>query len=263
MARAVANRFPMSLGFTSRHAPVWLQRLVEGPLSRLIARYEEVALHRAEIELVTLSDAAALVSAAETAFIREDLTPRDAAKVHTLVPPVIVRQAPSTDPPHRFVFVGSDRQVQNRLSIDWLIEFWRDRAPSAELHIFGAQTRPAAETPGVYWGGFVEQMWEVYQPGSIALAPTIVGGGIKTKVLEAWSYGCPVLATPMALDGLPIEGYPLALPLNQWTDLICAPQARHDLWLEAARAGQAFVAGSLTPEGYADNWRRMISGSPV
>jgi glycosyltransferase involved in cell wall biosynthesis len=173
---------------------------------------------------------------------------------------VTVRQDPSPHPPHRFVFVGSDRQIQNRLSIDWLVNFWREARPGAELHIFGAQARPAEEVPGVHWRGFVEQAWEIYHPGSIALAPTLVGGGIKTKVLEAWGYGCPVLGTPMAFEDLPIDGYPLVRPLDQWAALLTPPPGEHtQIWDEAARIGHAFVAQALTPAGYALSWRRLIA----
>jgi hypothetical protein len=99
---------------------------------------------------------------------------------------------------------------------------------------------------------------DVYQPGSILLLPAPFGGGCKTKVAEAWSFGCPVLGNPPAFEGYDLAGYPLILPEAAWDDYICRPEAFDSVWEEAARAGWKFVGGNLSPHQFALAWERII-----
>jgi glycosyltransferase involved in cell wall biosynthesis len=40
---------------------------------------------------------------------------------------------------------------------------------------------------------------------SVAIAPLRVGSGTRIKILEAWAAGRPVVATPLAMEGLTFE----------------------------------------------------------
>ena len=51
--------------------------------------------------------------------------------------------------------------------------------------------------------GEVDDLSPLYRRCHAVLAPVRGGGGTKLKVLEAMAHGCPVIATPHAVDGLP------------------------------------------------------------
>lgn len=246
---------PFLSGHVGPQMPGWLRWLIEVPLARLITAYEAATLPAAENEVVRGSDVTVLLSPVE----RRMLEARSGAHVLS-IPPAVPLEAPAWRRAEtlRFIFIGSDRQLQNRTAIDALLEGWRRLAPATELHIYGRQSRPGPAVPGVVWHGFVDDLAEVYQPGSIALVPATVAGGIKTKVAEAWAWGCPVLGNEIALEGLEIGGYPLMLPVGQWDPLITDPAAHFAMWARAARQGSDFVRESLAPQISERAWDRVV-----
>lgn len=75
------------------------------------------------------------------------------------------------------------------------------------LAIVGADPTPAvqalAEMPNVVVTGRVPSIREWLERAQVAVAPMVSGTGIKNKILEACAVGCPVVATSMAVGGLP------------------------------------------------------------
>ncbi|HEY2008176.1 MAG TPA: glycosyltransferase family 4 protein [Rhizomicrobium sp.] len=252
------NRLPFPTGHVSRHVPHWLRVLSEKFLAGPIAGYEALTLPAAENEVIAASDATILLSVAD----REMLSLRRSVEsVHAIPPAVTVMRSPMKDiAPSRFIFIGSDNFVHNRAAIDFLLESWRKVRAPLDLHIYGRQSRTQATVEGVHWHGFVEDLAEVYQPGSVALVPAMDRGGIKTKVLEAWAWGCPALCNKAAMEGLAIESYPLVLPETEWLAILAAPCDRE--WASAARIGHAFVRDHCSAEGFERAWQKIILPRP-
>lgn len=253
------NRHPLLAGHIGRTLPRWMRYFVEGPLARLIPAYEAATLKGSEKEVVASSNAVVLLSTVECYLLRSRLEEAHKPRIHAIPPAVKVRAQPwMSSSELRFVFIGSDNFLQNRRAIDHLLERWRTLTPSAQLHIFGRQARPAEPIAGVHWHGFVEDLAEVYKPGSISLLPALVSGGIKTKVAEAWAWGCPVLGNAAALEGFALSDYPLALPETEWDPILVAPAAHDELWPRAARLGQDFVRRHLSCEAFETAWERTM-----
>jgi glycosyltransferase involved in cell wall biosynthesis len=254
------HRLPFLSGHVGPQFPGWLRTLVEGPLARLITAYEAATLPAAEREVSANSDVTVVLSPVEGRLL-EDRTQGPVIAI----PPGIAAETTAWRGTEelRFVFIGSDRQLQNRTAIDRLLALWSTICPAATLHIYGRQGRAPVTLPGIEWHGFVEDLAEVYRPGSIALAPSTVAGGIKTKIIEAWSWGCPVLATPLALEGIGVESYPLSLPEEQWVPRLRDPVFYGDRWAQAARLGNDFVRETLTPARFEAAWERAMLPAPV
>jgi hypothetical protein len=249
----------LSLGFLRHAFPKALRWSIEGPLSRLLVRYEASALARAERELVTSVQAVVLVSSTERDLFREKLAKEHHHTIHALPPPAASCRNPThVSSPYRFVFIGSDLLAQNRLSIDVLVELWRKLKPTTELHFYGRQHRPSQPVRNVYWHGFVEHASEAYETGSILLLPVVLAGGIKTKVIEAWSFSCPVLGNRLAFEGLEVPGYPLICPETEWARYVLEPAAHADVWDSAARIGNAFVRTTLSRARFGAQWRSLM-----
>jgi glycosyltransferase involved in cell wall biosynthesis len=249
------HRLPFPTGHVGRHVPRWLRVLSEKFLARPVAGYEALTLPAAENEVIAASDATILLSFADRNMLS---LRRSVEDVHAIPPAVTIVRPPMKDiPPRRFIFIGSDNFVHNRAAIDFLLETWRRIRPSFDLHIYGRQSRTkAAVVNGVHWHGFVEDLAEVYQPGSIALVPAMDRGGIKTKVLEAWAWGCPALCNKAAMEGLTIENYPLVMPETEWPAILTAPHGRD--WASAARIGHAFVRDHCSAEEFERAWQEII-----
>jgi glycosyltransferase involved in cell wall biosynthesis len=60
--------------------------------------------------------------------------------------------------------------------------------------------------------GFVPDLAALYSRATMFVAPVRLGSGVRVKVLEAFAAGVPVVATPMAAEGLDVaDGRELAL----------------------------------------------------
>jgi glycosyltransferase involved in cell wall biosynthesis len=246
----------LTAGFISRHLPRAIRLLFEKALpSGLVYRYESGCLERAEQEMLGHSGAAVLVSPVEREILGARVSAGLGARIHAITPPArILRNAPEPALVSRFVFVGADTYQPNRLAIDRLLDLWRALGIGMELHIYGRQERVPEVVPGVHWHGFITDIADAYVPGSVALAPLPLAGGIKTKVVEAWSFGCPVLGTPEAMEGLCGPDYPLCQPLSRWPAYLLHPAEHQAAWATAARMGQAVIAERLAPEAFRAAW---------
>ena len=254
----ISGRQSVSLGYLRASIPLAVQRLIEGPLSRTLARYESVALRHAEQEMSLAAASVILVSAVERDLLKQRLPDVQKGAVHALPPPAPAIQRPILTEPFRFIFIGSDALLQNRLSIDFLIKLWAELTPAPSLHIYGRQERRLPELTNVTWHGYIDDLHDAYTTDTIMVLPVLLPGGIKTKAIEAWSFGRPVLGNVFAFEGLGIEHYPLEVPFDQWRSYILSPQCHSPEWLLAANIGHAFVQDELSPEKYTLSWRNTI-----
>lgn len=76
-----------------------------------------------------------------------------------------------------------------------------------KLHVFGAgatesQRRTLAKFESVMFHGFVEDLYDMHRYGSVAIVPIWSGAGVKLKSLALMEHGFPVIATPIALEGI-------------------------------------------------------------
>jgi glycosyltransferase involved in cell wall biosynthesis len=255
------RRLPLSIGYLRKLLPRAVVRLIEGPISRWVLAYEARTLRRAEEEMLKMVDAVTLNSSAEAELLKNDGNSSFRQKVHAIVPPAEIRSAGCRSrPPFRFVFIGSDRQTQNRLSLDVLTSTWAKLRPATPLHVYGSQASKAPDIRGIHWHGFVSDLKDVYAPGSVLLIPAVLPGGIKTKVLEAFSFGCAVLGNPAAFEGLDIPNYPLLLPEGEWAPYLTAPEAHAATIERAAELGRRFVAVAGSRARYAEAWETILAG---
>lgn len=82
----------------------------------------------------------------------------------------------------------------------------RGRVPDATLTIVGPG--PPAELssePGVTVTGYVESVRPFYERAAAVAVPIGLGGGMRVKVMEALAVGVPVVASPLALEGLDVR----------------------------------------------------------
>jgi glycosyltransferase involved in cell wall biosynthesis len=156
-------------------------------------------------------------------------------------------EAPHTGPP-RLVFTGNLGYFVNADAISWwLREVWpalAARRPDLRLVVAGARPSPKVRRAVAGAGGsgavaLVESapdLRQVLAGATAALAPLRSGSGVPVKVLEAWSAGVPVVASPWAAagtTGVAGEDLLVAESPRQWvaavSDLIQDPAAQRRL----------------------------------
>jgi len=252
-----------STGYLKRQMPRWLDAIIGSPaLARGLLRYEAATLGRIERDVVGMSDACVLVSA-EDARVLGGAVADDAGVVGIAPPARIVRApAPLAPGPLRFVFIGSDALRQNQLTIDRLLDWWGDHAIETPLAIYGEQARRPALPPGVTMPGFARTIDEVYDGRSILLSPSYLAGGIKTKVLEAFGRGAPVIGNAVTFEGMSIGAYPLLFDdENAMIALLRAPDGARDRLDAGAAHGAAMVRRHHDPAQFAARWLATVDGA--
>jgi len=117
---------------------------------------------------------------------------------------------PFDKPVRHFVFVASESHRPNADGLSWFMKnVWpeiKSRLPDASIEVIGKWSLPAqASLPNhgdIRFAGYAPDLGKALQ-NKIMIVPVWVGSGIRTKILAAWSAGCPVVTTSVGVEGLP------------------------------------------------------------
>ena len=150
-------------------------------------------------------------------------SPNDAALVNRIAPSARVAVYPNAIPwveipqgvekPHLAVrpsiaLSGNFEYHPNIDAVRFLLdEIWpeiRRRHPELRLRLIGRNSQ-SFRAPGVDSTGPVEDALSEIARASVVIAPLRIGSGTRIKILEAWAAGRPVVATPLAMEGLNFE----------------------------------------------------------
>jgi glycosyltransferase involved in cell wall biosynthesis len=251
------RRQPISMGYLKKLVPGWVQRhVLDGIVARAIQAYEHRALRSLENQIAKVCDSVVLVSSVDAGHLREQL-PDVPVEV---IPPYMDAQRPMQplDAIRRFIFIGADSLLQNRLTIEYLVATWQRLRPGTELHIFGKQTGRYPDVGNVVFRGFIDDLADAYQPGSVLLAPSFVGGGVKTKVLEAFSYGVVPVGTETTFEGIDADCSRLTLSEQQIDSLVCAPHEWVALLGAAGAEAMRAVAHNHGAGRLGEHWQNIV-----
>ncbi len=114
---------------------------------------------------------------------------------------------------NRMLFVGTIDYIPNE---DAILHFVRyvlpqihAQAPAMHLRIVGVGQSEAvaavAGAAGVQFVGAVRELGPEYAAAGMAVVPLRAGSGSRIKILEAFGYGLPVVATPLGAGGLDVS----------------------------------------------------------
>jgi glycosyltransferase involved in cell wall biosynthesis len=136
--------------------------------------------------------------------------------------------------------------------------------PGARLHIIGAkpsgEIEALARDNAVIVTGYVDDVRAYFSGCDVAIAPMQVGGGILMKVLEMMAVGLPVVATPVANEGVDADPDSEILLANdakgfarQVVRLLHAGELRRRVGL----GGQRFVGRRFDWTACIDGWEAL------
>lgn len=226
-------------------------------------REQRAAEHTGNASLVRQASASkqreyALIRACDATFVvstvEQELLLRDLPGANVLLLPnmhdVKGSQRPF-DERRDVVFVGGFGHPPNEDAVRWLVsEIWplvRARRDDLVLHLIGDMPDTARQEftgHGVVTHGRVESLDEWMNGCRIALAPLRYGAGVKGKVNTAMSYGLPVVATPIAAEGMRLEdgvNVLLADGAPAFAQAILRLYDDDDLWNKLSAASAAHV----------------------
>ncbi|MCU0289594.1 MAG: glycosyltransferase family 4 protein [Acidobacteria bacterium] len=104
---------------------------------------------------------------------------------------------------YHVIFTGSDNP-HNRKGIQWFFEkIYPNLFGSIRIVIVGSITKYIPAAPNVICIPMIERISEIYHRSKLAICPLLGGTGMKIKVVEALSFGLPVVTTAKGLVGFP------------------------------------------------------------
>lgn len=180
---------------------------------RLLARearrmldFERAAVRRFDrVVWVTAEDRAALAEADENSA---EWLPNS-----TVIPIAVDVQASRpvavTPSACRVTFVGGMHWPPNAEGIAWFARaVWPQvvaAVPQARLTVIGRQPPfdpAAAPIPNLDAPGYVADFRPYLAETAVFIVPLRAGGGMRVKILEAWAWGLPVVATTLGAEGI-------------------------------------------------------------
>jgi len=108
------------------------------------------------------------------------------------------------------LFFGYSSTGHNRVALKYLREsilpVLKNKIPNIKLNVFGAGKWPTQKFKSnefpVNHLGFVRDPREIFSSNSVMVAPIIFSAGTQTKILEAMSYGIPVITSDLGNEGI-------------------------------------------------------------
>lgn len=231
------------------------------------ARRAAARTRRQELALTAAADITLVVSPVERERLRAALP--DArievlSNLHRPAPP-----GPGFEARRDLLFVGGFRHPPNVDAVCWFVQaVWpllHAADPRLHFHCIGAdapaEVQALAAVPGVHVHGHVPDLQPWLDGCRVAVAPLRVGAGVKGKVNLAMAHGLPVVATPVAAEGMQLQdGHDVLLAADAagFAQAVLRLHADAALWQRLADNGRTHVARHFSPEVARPLVRRLL-----
>lgn len=152
-----------------------------------------------EIELLNNYDTIIAISV-EEAYVYSQFTKKKVKIISHSVPDNFSNEkiTKSID----IIYVASDND-HNKISAKWFFdEVYPLLNKSLKIVVVGRVVDYFPDFPNVEKVKYVEDLNEYYNDSKIAICPMLSGTGLKIKVIEAMSYGLPIVCNERGVDGL-------------------------------------------------------------
>ncbi len=203
-----------------------------------------------ELDLIRRSDITLVVSPVEQTLLASE-APYSRVDILSNVHEVFGCRKPF-EQRHDIVFMGGYQHTPNVDAVMWfadeVLPLIRAEAPEITFHVVGSkapdEVRALGERPGIMFQGFVPDIEPFMDNCRLAVAPLRYGAGVKGKVNMSMSYGQPVVATPIAIEGMHAEPGQDVLVAETPEDFAAAVLRAYrdpELWLQLSAGGLANV----------------------
>ena len=232
-------------------------------LKRKFLGYESEKMARYEIQACGEFDHVVFVTPQDRAALRSRGLPEAPETRESIIPISVEAPAlPDRRPPgsaRRVTFLGGLHWPPNADGVQWFIrDVWplvRARAAGSVFTVVGklpAAFRGLCPDASVDFRGYVEDPEPILADTSVFVVPLRSGGGMRVKILDAWSRAIPVVSTTVGAEGLELrngENILLADDPRTFADEVVR------LLNDPEMAVEAGAQGRRTVESHYD-WRR-------
>lgn len=220
---------------------------------------------------IQAADTTFVVSTVEQQILAEELPEARVEILSNVHLPVVL--TPELAARTGMTFVGNFRHQPNLDAAHWfvgaILPLIRAELPDAFVRLVGSHMPPEISLlggDGVQVVGWAPEMAPIYLGTRLVVAPLRYGAGVKGKVLEALEHAVPVVATPVAAEGLfvgfddEVTVRPDAAQFAQACVRLLTDDAR---WRAAAGAGRSTVLARFSPALAAETLARVLRVVPI
>lgn len=136
----------------------------------------------------------------EEQYIFEQFTDRKVTLIPVSFPLNFVEEQPLQFK-YDVIYVASNNP-HNIAGINWFLKEVLPLLKEIKIHVVGNVCTEIGDHDHVIRHGMVDDLTAMYRSAKIAICPMLSGTGIKIKVIEALSYGIPVVTNKRGVDGL-------------------------------------------------------------
>jgi len=215
-----------------------------------------LALKRIELGLARAADVTVVVSEHEQELLRAEVP-----QASVLLLPNIHARVDASAPlagRRELMFLGAFTHDPNADAMVWFVRHalpaLRLAAPGLGLRIVGADPTPgvrALACDHVVVTGYVDNLAIEFDRARAFVAPLRFGAGIKGKLLLSLAHGLPVVASPVAAEGIPlVDGRDVlvARTIDDWVHAVTHLLADDAAWTAQSAAGREVVNGHYSFE---------------
>ena len=167
------------------------------------------------------------------------------------------------------MFIGGFQHPPNIDAAQWFVReifpLVRATLPDVRFHLIGSKATDAVrvlgEAEGVEFHGFVEDIEPFLDGCRLAMAPLRYGAGVKGKVNMSMSYGQPVVATSIAVEGMHAQPGGEVLVADEVADFAAATVRAYTdeaLWRRLSDGGLDNVERHFSFEAARQPIRRLL-----
>lgn len=200
------------------------------------------------------------ISAKEAALIRQRTK-----KTETLLIPMtqeVKHGQPGYDGAAVFVTGPNPFNLQGYLYfVKHVLPRVRCQSPSFQLQVTGATCQSVLPAEGVVLSGFVPELKAVYESARFAICPVFGGTGQQVKVVEAMSYGLPVVITRAAAESSPVRHGVNGLVANnseEFADACAQLWGDQELCQRLGRAAKETIAADHSRSRLLEGLARLV-----
>ena len=227
---------------------------------------------RTELRLIRNADATVVVSKTEQTLLKDALP---SAPIFHMP---LIRDVPgagerSFEDRHGIAFLGNYQHPPN---VDAILHFVRDVWPgfhsevtNAELYIGGGQMSSEVarlgDLDGIHTLGHVPDLSDFYNRIRLTVAPLRYGAGAKGKVVSSLCHGVPVVASPIAAEGMDVvhgRDILIAGSQSEWIRHLKSAYCNAAVWMELSQQGIAAATKNHSLEAGAAALTRVLAINP-
>lgn len=228
---------------------------------------EALKMKKLEINIIKRMDASIVVSKAELKMLKYEGVTKN---VYLLS---LIKAASYSDKPFKkrrdIIFVGGFNHQPNVDAIKFFVKevmpiLWKNDK-SIIFYIVGSnipQEIIVLQNSAIKILGFVEKLDPVLNNMRVMVAPLRYGAGVKGKIVSAMSLGLPVVATPVAAEGMGLthkENILIADDAKSFAESVLELYKNEKLWRYINKSSLNFVEHSWGPEISYKNLSKIIS----